>query len=107
MKWENTRKWNKTGRRKAKKKKREIKVKISIFAKDKARSVLIDKEDNSQFDFGSKYRLQSRKYKKLLKPTNLIKEGRKERIKVVSIGCLTAFYVLFVPLEYIPNKPPH
>ena len=26
---------------------------------------------------------------------------------VVSIGRLTAFYVIFVPMEYIPSKPPH
>ena len=26
---------------------------------------------------------------------------------VVSIGRLTAFYVVFVPLEYILNEPPH
>ena len=27
--------------------------------------------------------------------------------KVVSIGRLTAFYVVFLPLEYIPSRPPH
>ena len=27
--------------------------------------------------------------------------------KVVSIGRLTAFYVVLVPLEYIPGEPPH
>ena len=27
--------------------------------------------------------------------------------KVVSIGRLAAFYVVFVPMEYIPSKPPH
>ena len=27
--------------------------------------------------------------------------------KVVSIGRLTAFYVVLVPMEYIPSKPPH
>ena len=27
--------------------------------------------------------------------------------KVVSIGRLTDFYVVFVPLEYIPNEPPN
>ena len=26
---------------------------------------------------------------------------------VVSIGRLTAFYIVFVPLEYIPCEPPH
>ena len=26
---------------------------------------------------------------------------------VVSIGRLTAFYVVLVPMEYIPSKPPH
>ena len=26
---------------------------------------------------------------------------------VVSIGHLTAFYVIFVPLEYVPSEPPH
>ena len=24
---------------------------------------------------------------------------------VVSIGCLNAFYVIFVPIEHIPSKP--
>ena len=28
-------------------------------------------------------------------------------LEVVSIGGLTAFYAVFVPLEYIPSKPPH
>ena len=27
-------------------------------------------------------------------------------LKVVSIGRLTAFYVVFVPMEYIPSEPP-
>ena len=29
------------------------------------------------------------------------------RIKVVSIGRLTAFYDVLVPMEYILSKPPH
>ena len=29
------------------------------------------------------------------------------QLTVVSIGRLTAFYVVFVPLEYIPSEPPH
>ena len=28
-------------------------------------------------------------------------------ISVVSIGRLAAFYVILVPMEYIPNEPPH
>ena len=27
--------------------------------------------------------------------------------RVVSIGRLTAFYVILVPMEYIPSEPPH
>ena len=26
---------------------------------------------------------------------------------VVSIGCFTAFYVVLVPMEFIPSEPPH
>ena len=29
------------------------------------------------------------------------------KILVVSIGHLTALYVIFVPLESIPSRPPH
>ena len=28
-------------------------------------------------------------------------------VLVVSIGRLTAFYVVFAPMEYVPSKPPH
>ena len=30
-----------------------------------------------------------------------------ETILVVSIGRLTAFYVVLVPMEFIPSEPPH
>ena len=30
-----------------------------------------------------------------------------QNTQVVSIGRLTAFYVVFVPMEHIPNKPPY
>ena len=28
-------------------------------------------------------------------------------VRVVSIGRLTAFYVIFIPMECLPSKPPH